>query len=638
MFVILLVLVFVVAEDLLNTEPLGPAFVAGERRVGDAVEEHRGGTPWRHRTDRVVDRAAPGEHREEMLVGKVFADEVGRGHRQDAQDLSAVALLQPGQDDRGVVTLEAGRHAHRGLGALDVYHRDDARPPAAPHCRRRHVQHVDAGRDAVYASIFENVTGSIYNDTLTGDAGDNVLDGGKGNDTLEGGAGKDVAARALHRLSFGSRCDAAPYVAVNCAAVPADMFEAELFGAERGAYTGADKRRTGLVAAAQNGTLFLDEVGDMPMNLQAKLLRVLENNEVFRIGSNEPLKVNVRVVSATHRDLEAAVAEGTFRQDLYFRLNRLKVKLPPLRQRREDIPLLAAHFIKEFNALHGKSVTGISEPVRRAMALHEWPGNVRELENLMTRAMVLTTTDCIRATADGPKPALRACFAAFVSGSETFEIVSNRKLNVAIVGLGFGAEFIPLWQKHPHTDCYAICQRNEAKLKEVGDYWKVDVRYTDYAELLKDPKVDAVHINSPIPDHAWMSIAALKAGKHVACTVPMATNIADCKKIVDLAKRTGLKYMMMETVVYAREYLFMKSLLDKGELGKLQFVQASHQQDMDGWPNYWPGLPPMWYATHCVGPVSALVGAPAEYVSCFGSGRIAEDMIPIYNSDRKSVV
>ena len=166
---------------------------------------------------------------------------------------------------------------------------------------------------------------------------------------------------------------------------------------------------------------------------------------------------------------------------------------------------------------------------------------------------------------------------------------------------------------------YAICQRNEEKLNAIGDAFDIDKRYSSYDELLKDPDIDAVHINSPIPEHGPQSITALKAGKHVACTVPMATSIEDCKKIVALAKSTGKTYMMMETVVYAREYLFMKELLDTGKLGKLQFVQASHQQDMDGWPNYWPGLPPMWYATHCVGPVAGLIGKPAEYVSCFGS-------------------
>jgi predicted dehydrogenase len=209
---------------------------------------------------------------------------------------------------------------------------------------------------------------------------------------------------------------------------------------------------------------------------------------------------------------------------------------------------------------------------------------------------------------------------------------AKTRTSVAVVGLGFGAEFIPLWQKHPHTRCVAICQRNPEKLKGVGDYFGVEKRYTDFKRLLRDPEIQVVHINTPIPDHAWMSIAALKAGKHVACTVPMATSIAECKQIVALVKQTGLKYMMMETVVYSREYLFMKELLDRGELGKLQFVQASHQQDMDGWPNYWPGLPPMWYATHCVGPVAGLIGKPAEYVSCFGSGTIRKELTKCYGS------
>ena len=206
------------------------------------------------------------------------------------------------------------------------------------------------------------------------------------------------------------------------------------------------------------------------------------------------------------------------------------------------------------------------------------------------------------------------------------------KVNIAIVGLGFGAEFIPIYQHHPNANMYAICQRDRKKLDAIGDAFGVEARYTDFADVLNDPKVDAVHINSPIPDHGWMSIAALKAGKHVSCTVPMATTVEECKQIVELVRKTGLKYTMAETVVYAREYLFLKELLRKGELGKLQFLQASHQQDMDGWPNYWPGLPPMWYATHCVGPVSGLAGAPAEYVSCFGSGTIRKELQQHYGS------
>jgi predicted dehydrogenase len=207
-----------------------------------------------------------------------------------------------------------------------------------------------------------------------------------------------------------------------------------------------------------------------------------------------------------------------------------------------------------------------------------------------------------------------------------------RKINIAIVGLGFGAEFIPIYQRHPLANMHAICQRNERKLNAIGDAFKIAKRYSSYDELLKDPDIDAVHINTPIPEHGAQSIKALKAGKHVACTVPMATTIDDCRKVVALVKGTGLKYMMMETVVYAREYLFMKELLDAGTLGRLQFVQASHQQDMDGWPDYWPGLPPMWYATHCVGPVAGLIGKPAEHVSCFGSGRIREELIGRYGS------
>ena len=210
--------------------------------------------------------------------------------------------------------------------------------------------------------------------------------------------------------------------------------------------------------------------------------------------------------------------------------------------------------------------------------------------------------------------------------------MSEQQINIAIVGLGFGAEFIPIYQRHPGANMAAICQRTEATLDEIGDKFGIGKRYTSYDELLADPEIDAVHINTPIPNHAEQAIAALKAGKHVACTVPMATSVEDCKAIVDLVRETGLKYMMMETVVYAREFLFMKELYDKGELGKLQFLKASHQQDMDGWPGYWPGLPPMHYATHCVGPVLGLGRHQAEYVSCFPSGTIREDMHECYGS------
>jgi predicted dehydrogenase len=213
----------------------------------------------------------------------------------------------------------------------------------------------------------------------------------------------------------------------------------------------------------------------------------------------------------------------------------------------------------------------------------------------------------------------------------------DKKIRVAIVGLGFGAEFIPIYQAHPHAEMHAICRRSPKELNECGDRFGVKVRYTEYEKLLQDASVDAVHINSPIPDHAAQSIAALKAGKHVACTVPMGTSVEECRQIVEAQRQSGKTYMMMETVVYSREYLFVKDLYDKGELGRLQFLRGSHQQDMDGWPNYWPGLPPMWYATHCVSPCLAVLSKPgkpahAESVVCHGSGRIAEELIKRYNS------
>lgn len=210
--------------------------------------------------------------------------------------------------------------------------------------------------------------------------------------------------------------------------------------------------------------------------------------------------------------------------------------------------------------------------------------------------------------------------------------MAEKKINMAIVGLGFGAEFIPIYQRHPYTNMYAICQRTESKLNEIGDAFGIEKRYTNYEELLADPNIDAVHINSPIHMHAPQSIAGLKAGKHVACTVPMATSVDECRQIVEAQRASGKKYMMMETVIYSREFLFVQEMLEKGEMGRLQFMRAAHHQEMAGWPGYWEGLPPMHYATHVVSPCLALAKKEAEYISCFGSGRIGEELIPKYGS------
>ena len=202
----------------------------------------------------------------------------------------------------------------------------------------------------------------------------------------------------------------------------------------------------------------------------------------------------------------------------------------------------------------------------------------------------------------------------------------TQNVNVAMIGLGFGAEFIPIYQSHPNTTVLALCRRDEVALNKAADQFGIEKRYTDYDEVLADPSVDFVHINSPIEDHAWMSLRALDAGKHVMCTVPMATTIDECRQIVEKVNETGLKYMMAETVVYSPEFLFIKEMYKKGELGEIQHVAASHPQDMDGWPEYWQRMIPMHYATHVVSPCLALVDGVAEYVSCFGSGSVREDI------------
>jgi len=204
--------------------------------------------------------------------------------------------------------------------------------------------------------------------------------------------------------------------------------------------------------------------------------------------------------------------------------------------------------------------------------------------------------------------------------------MSKKPLNVAMVGLGFGSEFIPIYQRHPDANVIAVCRRNEQQMNEVADRFQIAKRYREFDDVLSDPEVDFVHINSPIPDHGWMSLRALKAGKHVMCTVPMATTIDECDQICQAVADTGKKYMMAETVVYSREFLFLKELYSRGDLGEIQYMAASHPQDMEGWPEYWERMIPMHYATHVVSPVLGLVNKRAEYVSCFGSGVIRNEL------------
>jgi len=204
--------------------------------------------------------------------------------------------------------------------------------------------------------------------------------------TGESGTGKEVLARAIHVQS--ARRDAA-FVAVNCGAIPETLLETELFGHTRGAFTGADRARRGLVAEADGGSLFLDEIGELPISLQVKLLRVLQEEEVRPVGESKPLNVDVRIIAATSRDLELEVREGRFREDLFYRLNVIRVQVPPLRERREDISVLVDHFLDHFRRTLGKPVRRISDDALDRLLAYAWPGNVRELENVMERALIL---------------------------------------------------------------------------------------------------------------------------------------------------------------------------------------------------------------------------------------------------------
>ena len=210
----------------------------------------------------------------------------------------------------------------------------------------------------------------------------------------ESGTGKEVFAHAIHR--WGPRNDH-PFVVVNCVALSEHLLESDLFGHEKGAFTGAHQAKKGRFEAAHGGTVFLDEIGDMPLSLQAKLLRVLQDHAFERVGGTTPIQADLRIIAATNRDLDAAVTERRFREDLYYRLNVIRITLPPLRERKEDIPLLARHFAAKYAAATKKPTQGITKEALVLLAAHSWPGNVRELANAIERAVVLSSADKIGA-------------------------------------------------------------------------------------------------------------------------------------------------------------------------------------------------------------------------------------------------
>lgn len=208
----------------------------------------------------------------------------------------------------------------------------------------------------------------------------------------ETGTGKEVIARVIHCNSLRA---SKPFIPVNCAAIPETLFESELFGHMKGSFTGAHQNKRGLIQSADKGTLFLDEIGEMPIALQGKLLRALQNREILPVGGQNSVKVDVRILAATNKDLEQAVREGRFREDLYYRIHVVPLWLPPLRQRREDVPSLAQFFLKRSVHQHGKQVKGFTPEAMQRLIAHSWPGNVRELENTIERAVVMSANDLI---------------------------------------------------------------------------------------------------------------------------------------------------------------------------------------------------------------------------------------------------
>jgi len=243
--------------------------------------------------------------------------------------------------------------------------------------------------------------------------------------TGDSGTGKELVARAIHSQSY--RRDK-PFIAVSCAALPESLLESELFGHEKGAFTGAYAQKKGKFEAANRGTLFLDEIGEMSANIQVHLLRVLEEKEFTRVGGNELIKVDVRVISATNKDLKKAVANGEFREDLYYRLNVVTIELPPLRERKEDIPLLAQHFLKKFAVENQKEVTDFSPQATDFLLKYDWPGNVRELENAIERAVILAKDSYID-IADLPQEN-RLLVHSAPRGESLREVEKNHILNI----------------------------------------------------------------------------------------------------------------------------------------------------------------------------------------------------------------
>jgi DNA-binding NtrC family response regulator len=310
---------------------------------------------------------------------------------EELHDVPAIIITGKGSDERAVAAVESGAY---------WYIEKPLKPPVlralldralkSAHDRQNLVvlqrQLRDAGRLGELVGGSKSMQEVMRVIEMAAPSSASVLITG------ETGSGKEIVARTLHKLSPRA---SGPFVAINCSAIPETLMESEIFGHERGAFTGAAERRIGCFELADGGTLLLDEIGEMPAPTQAKLLRVLEDRKVRRLGSKTETPVDVRVLAATNKDPEQSVANGGMRQDLYFRLNVFHIHLPPLREHKEDIPLLAEHILRDINAKHSKNVRGIGAEVLDIFMSHTWPGNIRELRNVLERAAIMSEKDLI---------------------------------------------------------------------------------------------------------------------------------------------------------------------------------------------------------------------------------------------------
>ena len=338
-------------------------------------------------------------------------------------------LVKPFREKDILVTLDIAWYRHK----QDLEQASKIAPtPAVPLEKIQDFEGI-IGKSKPLMDVLEHVAQVAHTDT-------SVLILG------ESGTGKEQIANCVHNLSPRK---SKPFVKVNCAALPTNLIESELFGHEKGAFTGAVERRIGKFEQASGGTILLDEIGEMPLELQVKLLRVLQEKEIERIGGRAPVKVDVRIIAATNRNLEKEIANGRFRLDLYYRLNIFPITLPPLRERKEDIPALAYHFVSRYARKIGKSISDISPKVLKDLATYDWPGNIRELEHLLERSILLTSGSVIKEIYLPPAAQHENAKASEETRVKTIEenerdhiLAVLRKCNGKIWGAGGAAELL----------------------------------------------------------------------------------------------------------------------------------------------------------------------------------------------------